>query len=286
MSKAYAVDRRCLHGAPSPGAAPDAALAVSQLVARLVASDAAGHAEAQLRLLEGFVGAQPALARSPHAARILVSAAVDAFGDGNRAVCASFLRAAAFLEAFGLTGAAFLRAAHGEGGGRPREEEGMRHFERFLDSLGSQEGIARELRARVGCGCLAELPPGSAAAREQAALGEAARAEAAGVRLPPGASSSGERLAEHMRAVAAPLLAAARGRAAAAGVAGERADDAPVDFEGAAAAAGAAAPRVCGTCGAQSTLLCARCKRARYCGAACQRAAWPAHRGECRAPAE
>ena len=81
----FAVDRRCLHGAPSAGAAPDAALAVSQLVMRLSSAPASSDALEQLRLLEGFATAPQtaALAQSPAAARILISAAVDAFGDGN-----------------------------------------------------------------------------------------------------------------------------------------------------------------------------------------------------------
>lgn len=33
--------------------------------------------------------------------------------------------------------------------------------------------------------------------------------------------------------------------------------------------------------GGKGLLVCGRCKRARYCGAACQRAAWKGHKGDC-----
>jgi hypothetical protein len=272
----YAIDRRCLHGAPSPASAPDAALAVSQLVARLTAGDAARSAEAQLRLLEGFVLAQPALARTPHAARILVSAAVDAFGDGNAAVCSAFLRAAAFLEAYGLGGAAFLRATHGDGAGAEaaaaaaEAEPGFAHFGRFLDALATREGVARELQARVGCGCFRPVPRGSAAAALQAAAAARASAESAAMPVPRGALASGDALAAHMTSVVRPLIAQAQAQARAVG--------------GSAAAAAATELRACDACGGAAGLVCARCKGRRYCSRACQSADWPTHKAACSAP--
>jgi len=283
----YAINRRCLHGAPSPASAPDAALAVSQLVARLTAGDASRSAEAQLRLLEGFVLAQPALARTPHAARILVSAAVDAFGDGNAAVCSAFLRAAAFLEAYGLGGAAFLRATHGEGSGagagaaaaEAEAEPGFAHFGRFLDALATREGVARELQARVGCGCFKPVPRGSAAAAEQAAAAARASAESAAMPVPRGALASGDALAAHMTSVVRPLIAQAQAQAQAQARAAGGCD-------AAAAAPGAAASelRKCDACGGAAGLVCARCKGRRYCSRACQSADWASHKATCSAP--
>ncbi len=40
----------------------------------------------------------------------------------------------------------------------------------------------------------------------------------------------------------------------------------------------------CATCGVPSTLRCARCQEAYYCGRPHQAAAWPAHRLDCLAP--
>lgn len=43
---------------------------------------------------------------------------------------------------------------------------------------------------------------------------------------------------------------------------------------------------LCGSCGAaDAPLLCTGCRRVRYCSSACQRAAWKAHKPECRASA-
>lgn len=49
-------------------------------------------------------------------------------------------------------------------------------------------------------------------------------------------------------------------------------------------------PDVCARCGASAVadkklLTCGRCKTARYCGAACQKAHWPAHKEGCKRPA-
>ena len=38
-------------------------------------------------------------------------------------------------------------------------------------------------------------------------------------------------------------------------------------------------------CEGQGLKTCNRCKRLRYCSVACQRAHWPAHKPECKAPA-
>ena len=60
---------------------------------------------------------------------------------------------------------------------------------------------------------------------------------------------------------------------------------------GAAAAAGGQegrepppAPHACAACAAPATLRCSRCQRAWFCGAACQKSAWPAHRLDCLSP--
>ncbi len=45
-------------------------------------------------------------------------------------------------------------------------------------------------------------------------------------------------------------------------------------------------PRACENCGttdAPKLMLCGRCRNARFCGAECQRAAWPAHKAACKA---
>jgi uncharacterized protein YaiE (UPF0345 family) len=42
---------------------------------------------------------------------------------------------------------------------------------------------------------------------------------------------------------------------------------------------------VCVECGAESSLVCSRCRAAAYCGAACQRAAWAQHKLPCESAA-
>lgn len=45
----------------------------------------------------------------------------------------------------------------------------------------------------------------------------------------------------------------------------------------------AVAPSRCGACGKDfATMTCGRCRSSRYCDAACQRAAWPAHKPNCK----
>ncbi|KAJ9453082.1 hypothetical protein DIPPA_10274 [Diplonema papillatum] len=63
-------------------------------------------------------------------------------------------------------------------------------------------------------------------------------------------------------------------------------DDLPTEIH----AAPPAAPLACWACGRDLTLVdplprCSSCKRAVYCGAACQRAHWPRHKTECVSPA-
>lgn len=51
-------------------------------------------------------------------------------------------------------------------------------------------------------------------------------------------------------------------------------------------AASAPPPRACENCGtteAPKLMLCGRCRNARFCGAECMRAAWPAHKAACKA---
>ena len=42
--------------------------------------------------------------------------------------------------------------------------------------------------------------------------------------------------------------------------------------------------RLCATCAAPAALFCAKCRGAPYCGGACQKAHWPAHKPECGGP--
>lgn len=152
---ALSINRRCMHGAPPPGAVGAVALAVSQLVAKL--EPCQREPLQQLELLEAFVVAHGKLLSSSSAqsVSILLSNAVDLFSDAN-SFCLTVLHAAAFLEAYGLSGGGFLSAIHDPGG--HSTDSGFAHFNAFMDACSDKrEDIAAQLRSRIPCGCLRAL---------------------------------------------------------------------------------------------------------------------------------
>jgi hypothetical protein len=241
----YSIDRRCLHGAPPAGAAPQAALAVSQLVAKLAE---ARDALAQVSLLAAFAAAPEtrAIASSPAAARILVSAAVDAFGDGQD-ICTTFLRAAAFLEGVGVGGSAFL-AAISESAPAGTRNVGLEHFYSVLAQISAgRAGIARELRGRLSCGCLEVVERRASPAAVAAAGATEARATAAIVNSFPGGVTSAD-----TEKIVAPLIKAA--------VARHNARDPEAAAADAALAGASYARSTCDACGSTNGVLkCSRC---------------------------
>jgi hypothetical protein len=110
------------------------------------------------------------------------------------------------------------------------------------------------------------------------------RAEAAGVRdaLACVSAPVQTKLSAMGRAALAPLLEWFPPR-------GEATDGTGADSSSRAAHASSAPPPAhsCASCGttALPVKLCSSCRAARYCGAACQRAHWPAHKAACRAAA-
>ena len=104
------------------------------------------------------------------------------------------------------------------------------------------------------------------------------------------AQSGGAAALEELRSAAAPFPAVLRAleavvveegsAAAAASTAAAAAASSP---SSAAAAAGEAAPPACAACGAAAApLRCGGCRRARYCGAECQKRDWRAHKAACK----
>ena len=239
----YSIDRNCLHGAPPAGAAPQAALAVSQLVAKLAE---ARDALAQVSLLAAFAAAPEtrAIASSPAAARILVSAAVDAFGDGQD-ICMTFLRAAAFLEGFGVGGPGFL-AAIGESAPAGPRNAGLDHFYAVLAQISAgRAGIARELLCRLSCGCLEVVERRASPAAVAAAGATEARVRSEIANSFTGGSVSAER-------IFAPLIDAA--------VARHNARDPAAAAADAALANASYSRSACDACGSTNGVLkCSRC---------------------------
>ena len=267
----YAVNPHCHHGAPHAGAAPETALAVSQLVMGLATGPA--EAASQLELLESFVRSQPAVCRAPDAVRILVSAACDSFGDGA-SVSITFLKAAAFLEAWNVGGeGAFLAAIHAEGlnGGNA----GIKHYLTFLDSLTTREGVARELSARITCGCLAVVEKRASPAAVAAALRASARAVAEGMAVAEEHLGPLDRL---------PLDDPAALRNATSGTLGALLAEAQARHEaagGAPSRGGRGGVPPCAVCGVEARLSCSKCKAVSYCNVECQKRAWPEHKAGC-----
>jgi hypothetical protein len=141
----------CLHGGPTLASAPEAALAVAQLLRAIEALR--GKPLEQLELVRDFARAQPAQAAAPPLARLLLAAAVDAAADGDDDAARAAARAAVFSECLAQQGARFLAGLHAEAA-LDDAPAAVRRFLAHADAAAHRDGLLRELRARAPrCAC-------------------------------------------------------------------------------------------------------------------------------------